>query len=295
MQAIDDTHSSLSSFTSFDTDLATIRSNTVDRVNTAIDDHSPIARTADKWYAQRCTGAPHAHAFVLGECSSCSGSCAGTQPAGCCSMPWPQSRAKPASHAPCRRGIGLYIAYGVLAGLAVVAAFAMLVDWPAAAKPLILLFLILMLLVWIFVVALTAVLRCSLRAGSIGGMVQHTRLLSAGCRHWCFSSADLVHLRAAGCPVPRRVGNDVCVNVEDKLMEAVSGSGSFSLGSGGSGKPRRLTRAAATLAWTAAGQASVQGNMLAACCALCCLCRRGCRPGAILPVWYWWYRADRAQ
>ncbi|KAI3426214.1 hypothetical protein D9Q98_008590 [Chlorella vulgaris] len=134
--AIDDAHASLAGFLSFDSDLSTIRTSTVDRVESAIEDYSPTAHMADKW-----------------------------------------------------RAVGLYIAYGVLAGLAVMASFAMLVDWPAPTKPLVLIFLLLLLLAWIIVLALTAVLR---------------------------------------------VGNDVCMNVEDKVQELVSG---ISLGgsSGGGG------------------------------------------------------------
>jgi small-conductance mechanosensitive channel len=52
----------------------------------------------------------------------------------------------------------------VLAGLAVMASFAMLVDWPAPTKPLVLIFLLLLLLAWIIALALTAVLRCGARA-----------------------------------------------------------------------------------------------------------------------------------
>jgi hypothetical protein len=53
----------------------------------------------------------------------------------------------------------LYVAYGLLGGLAVAAALALLIGLPAANKPLVLLLLILMLLAWVLALALTATLR----------------------------------------------------------------------------------------------------------------------------------------
>lgn len=60
---------------------------------------------------------------------------------------------------PHRRATGLFIAYGLLAGLAVLLTFGTLIDWPAVVKLLVLLLLILLLVAWLIVVALTAVLR----------------------------------------------------------------------------------------------------------------------------------------
>ncbi|KAL4448506.1 hypothetical protein ABPG75_005725 [Micractinium tetrahymenae] len=135
ISAIDDAHSSLSGFASFSSDLSNIRANTADKIETAVDGHSDLAQTIDKW-----------------------------------------------------RVVALYIAYALLSGLAVLVAVGTLVDWPAFVKPLVLLLLILLVLAWLIVAALTAVLR---------------------------------------------VGNDVCVNVEAKVL-AMVGDSSLSLG-GGSG------------------------------------------------------------
>lgn len=58
-----------------------------------------------------------------------------------------------------RRVIALYIAYALLAGLAVLVAVGTLLDWPALTKPLLLVLLVLLVLAWLVVAALTAVLR----------------------------------------------------------------------------------------------------------------------------------------
>jgi len=60
---------------------------------------------------------------------------------------------------PCRRIIALYVAFSLLAGLAVLVAAGALVDWPAMVKPLVFLLLVLMVIAWIVVLALSAVLR----------------------------------------------------------------------------------------------------------------------------------------
>ena len=47
----------------------------------------------------------------------------------------------------------------MLAGLAIIAASGALLDWPALVKPLVLTLLVLVLLAWLIVLALTAVMR----------------------------------------------------------------------------------------------------------------------------------------
>lgn len=59
-----------------------------------------------------------------------------------------------------RRAKGLYIAYGIVAGMSAFVCFGLLIDHPAWAKPWLLALLIIVLLAWILNVALTAVLRC---------------------------------------------------------------------------------------------------------------------------------------
>jgi len=49
LQAIDDTHSTLSSFTGLSGDISSIRSDILDKVNSTTADVTPTARTADKW------------------------------------------------------------------------------------------------------------------------------------------------------------------------------------------------------------------------------------------------------
>lgn len=48
-QAIDDTHTVLHNFASLDGQLSTIKSHTVHRIESTMDDVEPKARTADKW------------------------------------------------------------------------------------------------------------------------------------------------------------------------------------------------------------------------------------------------------
>lgn len=117
----------------------------------------PTALTADTWCARAA-------------CCVCWG-CVVVQAEGC--QGDQQLAARPPL--PCtaahrrRRARGLFIAFGVLAGLSVFLACAALLDWPAVAKPLTLALLVLALLSWILVLALTVVLRCALHAGGLAG------------------------------------------------------------------------------------------------------------------------------
>lgn len=146
----------------------------------------------------------------------------------------------PASN-PIRRARGLYIAFGVLAGLSVFLACAALLDWPAAAKPLTLALLILLLLSWILVLVLTIVLRCGSRVQR--GHTARLRLPRPACLpHPALQRPALpTHPLVPPTNTPacaHRAGNDVCVNLEPKAIELV-GSSSLSLGGAGGGSGER--------------------------------------------------------
>jgi hypothetical protein len=74
LQAIDDAHASLAGFLSFDSDLSTIRTSTVDRVESAIEDYSPTAHMADKWCVLPSATTLPACLFA-GVGPACSGQC----------------------------------------------------------------------------------------------------------------------------------------------------------------------------------------------------------------------------
>lgn len=113
------------------------------------------------------------------------------------------------------RAIALFIVFGLLAGLAVLIAVGTLVDWPAPVKPLVLINLILLILAWLVVLALTAVLRlgsdvcANVEAGAI-------RVLGAGDA----SALVTYYMTGVGGSVFAVLSSSLGIDVPAKLDEA---------------------------------------------------------------------------